>query len=110
MSRFGHAACSAPRSPVDENGPDQLAGTGLGVRWEGALIYSKLYAEESENTEFVPVLFSQDDTRHIPTPLQGATHVVMEGEPGLEVESGSNEIRLEDTHKRGFDETPHNPL
>jgi SEFIR domain len=46
---------------------------GLGVRWEGKLLYQILY-NEGANTKFVPVLLDNGKPEHIPTPLQGATH------------------------------------
>jgi hypothetical protein len=56
---------------------DAAAGEGLGVRWEGGLIYQYIYNAGSRNTKFVPVLFRREDQAFIPTPLQGATHYVV---------------------------------
>ena len=49
-------------------------GTGLGIKWEGNLIYNRLYRADSNNTQFVPVLFEDCLPEHIPTPLQGASY------------------------------------
>jgi tetratricopeptide (TPR) repeat protein len=54
------------------------AGTGLGVKWEGAIITQELYDAESNNTRFVPVVLSAADVAHIPLPLRGATHYDLE--------------------------------
>jgi len=56
---------------------DAAAGQGLGVRWEGALIYQYIYNAGARNTKFVPVLLRREDQAFIPTPLQGATHYVV---------------------------------
>jgi hypothetical protein len=48
---------------------------GLGVKWEGKLVYHHLYnANANTNTKFVPVFLANGKTEHVPTPLQGATH------------------------------------
>jgi SEFIR domain len=49
-------------------------GKGLGVRWEGHLIYQHLYNAGTNNEKFIPIVFSKSDTKYIPTPLQGSTH------------------------------------
>jgi hypothetical protein len=52
---------------------EEEAGKGLGVRWEGNLIYNQLYQNESINPKFIPVLFDGGQVKHIPAPLQGVT-------------------------------------
>lgn len=59
-------------------------GTGLGVRWEGNLIYQHIYNAETLNTRFIPVLFDVSDSAHIPTPMQGATHYLVHTNDGYE--------------------------
>ncbi len=49
-------------------------GKGLGVRWEGHLIYQHLYNAGASNEKFIPIMFSKSDAQYIPTPLQGSTH------------------------------------
>jgi SEFIR domain len=49
-------------------------GTGLGVRWEGHLIYQHVYNAGANNQKFIPVIFVESDKEFIPTPLQGSTH------------------------------------
>ena len=51
----------------------ETAGEGLGVKWEGTLIYHHIYNAGTQNTKFLPVLLRPENVAHIPTPLQGAT-------------------------------------
>jgi hypothetical protein len=53
---------------------EEAEGTGLGVRWEGNLIYQHFYNAGALNHKFIPVLFKQEHAKFIPTPLQGATY------------------------------------
>jgi SEFIR domain-containing protein len=56
----------------------ETPGTGLGVRWEGHLIYQYLYNAGANNEKFIPVVFSTFDLQYIPTPLQSATYYRLE--------------------------------
>lgn len=47
---------------------------GLGVRWEGHLIYQHLYDLGTVNHRFVPVLLEGGDPAHIPEPVRGVAH------------------------------------
>ncbi len=49
-------------------------GKGRGVKWEGNIIYQKLYMSDSINTKYIPVVFNEKDLEYIPIPLQGSTH------------------------------------
>lgn len=49
-------------------------GVGRGVKWEGNIIYQKLYMADSINEKFIPVVFDDNDIEYIPTPLQGSTY------------------------------------
>ena len=49
-------------------------GKGRGAKWEGNLIYQKLYMSDSVNRKFIPVVFDENDLKYIPTPLQGSTY------------------------------------
>jgi TIR domain len=49
------------------------AGEGLGVFWEGDVIYSYLYEQKSKE-RFIPILFDRKDETNIPRPLKGAAH------------------------------------
>jgi hypothetical protein len=64
---------------------DQEAGKGLGVQWEGGLIYQHLYNAGAANTKFIPVLLRAGDQNFIPTPLQSATHYRVDTEEGYEL-------------------------
>ena len=59
-------------------------GKGLGVRWEGHLIYDHIYQAETKNTRFIPVLFASGKAEHIPTPLGAATHYRVDTREGYE--------------------------
>jgi hypothetical protein len=50
------------------------AGKGLGVRWEGNLIYQHLYNAGTINNRFVAVTLEAGHHVFIPTPIQGATY------------------------------------
>jgi hypothetical protein len=46
-------------------------GKGLGVRWEGNLIYNRIYHDEPSGSRFIPVLLPGSELAHIPNPAQG---------------------------------------
>ena len=49
-------------------------GKGLGVRWEGRLIYNRIYNDKPSGSRFIPVLFEGGEPAHIPNPVQGHTY------------------------------------
>lgn len=49
-------------------------GKGRGVKWEGNIIYQKLYMSDSINEKYIPVVFDEKDLEFIPIPLQGSTY------------------------------------
>src|SRR5271166_3856561 len=53
---------------------EEQPGKGLGVRWEGHLIYGEIYRAGTMNTKFIPVLFEGGDPSHIPAPARGTNH------------------------------------
>jgi tetratricopeptide (TPR) repeat protein len=63
---------------------DEKPDTGLGVRWEGHVIYQQIYNKGTINTKFIPVLLESSKTAHIPDPLQSATHYLVYKEDGYE--------------------------
>jgi TIR domain len=63
-----------------EDAPDK----GLGVKWEGGLIYQHLYNQGASNSRFIPVLMKASDKRFIPVPLQGASYFVVDTEVGYQ--------------------------
>lgn len=48
--------------------------TGMGAKWEGAIITQALYDGECENRKFIPVLFGDQDHEFIPTVLRPYTY------------------------------------
>lgn len=46
---------------------------GKGIKWESTLIYQQLYNAGSNNTKFIPIIFSEGKFEFIPEPLQGST-------------------------------------
>jgi tetratricopeptide (TPR) repeat protein len=63
---------------------EEKPGTGLGVRWEGHLIYQHLSNAGMLNTTFIPVLLESGKFEYIPTPLQGVAHYLAHTEDGYE--------------------------
>lgn len=55
----------------------EVTGVGLGAKWESLLTRQVLYDLEGKTNKFVPVIFSPEHVRYIPTPLKGYTRVVM---------------------------------
>ncbi len=51
----------------------EQTGTGLGVKWEGAVITQEIYSAEANNTKFIPILFAKGDSTYIPTILRSTT-------------------------------------
>ena len=59
-------------------------GKGLGVRWEGNLIYSEIYRAGTMNTKFIPVFFESGDSSHVPGPARDTKHYSVGTEEGYE--------------------------
>ncbi|MGZ8337163.1 MAG: toll/interleukin-1 receptor domain-containing protein [Allosphingosinicella sp.] len=59
-------------------------GKGLGVRWEGMLVYQHIFDSAAFNTRFVPILFKPWATEYIPRPVKGASHYFVDAEDGYE--------------------------
>jgi hypothetical protein len=57
---------------------------GLGIRWEGNLIYQHIYNAGTTNNKFIPVVFEEKHKVHIPVPLQGATYYSLARPTGYE--------------------------
>jgi hypothetical protein len=62
----------------------EKGGTGLGVRWEGNLIYQHIYNAGTLNTRFIPVVLRDEDKKFIPTVLQGSSYYSLATETGYE--------------------------
>jgi hypothetical protein len=65
------------------NGEEET-GKGHGVRWEGHLSNQHLYDAGSLNRKFVPVLFADGRSEHVPTPVKGGTIYRVETTEGYE--------------------------
>jgi tetratricopeptide (TPR) repeat protein len=63
---------------------DEEIGKGLGVRWEGGLIYRALYRDGRRNTKFIPILFEASDSSHIPGPVEDTIFYLVQTERGYE--------------------------
>jgi tetratricopeptide (TPR) repeat protein len=63
---------------------EEEPGVGLGVRWEGNLIYQHIYIAGTLNAKFIPVQFAEGEVSQIPTPLQGVTNYRIDTEQGYE--------------------------
>lgn len=59
-------------------------GMGRGVKWEGNIIYQKLYMADTINSRFIPIVFEEKDFEFIPTPLQGSTYYNVSTEAGFD--------------------------
>ena len=53
---------------------EEEEGKGLGVAWEGSLIYNTLYRDGTLNSKFIPIIFNSQDKEYIPIILFGYTH------------------------------------
>lgn len=62
----------------------EIANKGLGAQWEGAVITQDLYDNAAHNTKFIPILFSNEDSRFIPTILKSATYYRVDSDEGYE--------------------------
>ena len=50
------------------------ARSGPGVRWEGTLIYNRIYHGEPGGSRFIPILLPGAEPAHIPDPVRGHNH------------------------------------
>lgn len=55
---------------------------GLGVKWEGSLIYQTFYAGPMGSVRLIPVVFERSDIKYIPIPLQPSTYYILDTEEG----------------------------
>ena len=74
---------------------EEEEGNGLGVRWEGNLIYQHLYNAGAINQRFIPVVSNESHKCYIPTPLQGGTYYSM----ALDMSYNDLYLRLTDQPK-----------
>lgn len=57
---------------------------GMGVRWEGAIITQSLYEAAHDNDRFIPIIFSQEDSKFRPAILRAMTYYNAGTEDGYE--------------------------
>jgi hypothetical protein len=69
------------RKRVEKN---EEPGTGLGVVWEGHIIYNHLYTLQGMNSKFIPVVFSPEDIAYIPVLLNSTMRYRLETNEGYE--------------------------
>src|SRR4051812_7755145 len=62
----------------------EVAGRGTGAKWEGGIITQQLYESEGRNSKFIPVVFSAQDTAHIPLELRQGTYHIVDSERGYD--------------------------
>ena len=62
----------------------EITGKGLGVKWEGKLIYTHMYYDDTRNAKFIPVIFKPDDRKYIPDPLKDATYYCVDSDQSYE--------------------------
>lgn len=65
------------------SGRDNRSG-GLGAKWEGAIITQNIYEAEHNNDKFIPVIFSQEDSKFRPSVLRAVTYYNVGTEDGYE--------------------------
>ena len=63
---------------------EEAPGKGLGAQWEGAIITQELYEAAGDNSKFIPVLFSPEDSKNIPHVLRGVQSYDLSSEGGYE--------------------------
>jgi len=52
---------------------EEVKDEGLGVTWEGGLIYQRLYTLQGKNSKFIPIILKSSDKDNIPEPLRDTT-------------------------------------
>ncbi|WP_216351304.1 SEFIR domain-containing protein [Leptolyngbya sp. 'hensonii'] len=60
-------------------------GKGKGVTWEGGVIIQELYDAQGQNSKFIPVTFTPEDSESIPSPLRSATFYRLDTTEGYEL-------------------------
>ena len=56
---------------------EEKPGQGLGVRWEGKLIYNRIYHDRPSGSRFIPILLPGSTPTYIPTPVLGHNRYVI---------------------------------
>src|SRR5205823_2127026 len=58
---------------------EEEAGTGLGATWENGIIQQLVHNAGGVNEKFIPVVFTEEDRKHIPIELQRYPHYLVSG-------------------------------
>lgn len=74
----------------------EVAGEGLGAKWEGAIVTSNLYHSQDETSKFIPLVIDAGDVKHVPAPLSLTTFYVI----GTEARRGEDSTVLEPLLRR----------
>lgn len=59
-------------------------GQGRGVTWEGGVIIQELYDAQGQNSKFIPIAFTSEDSNFISSPLRSATNYRLNTANGYE--------------------------
>ena len=62
----------------------ETPGEGKGGTWEGGIISQKLYDAQGKNTKFIPVIFSSEDGKHIPTIIRKYNRYKIDSQEGFD--------------------------
>lgn len=80
MSDYVLVICTAKyKECFDHESKD---GEGLGVIWEGLIIKQLIYDSGGKNDRIIPVVFTREDCRYIPTILKRTTHYILDSDEG----------------------------
>lgn len=55
----------------------ETLGTGLGAKWEGAVVTAHLYHSQAATSKFIPILIDGSDLQYVPAPLSLTTFYVV---------------------------------
>lgn len=64
----------ASKKYLERYSDEEKDGTGLGAKWESIITEGMIYNNDFKNMTFIPVFFSKDDQKYIPTFLNIFTH------------------------------------
>jgi hypothetical protein len=79
-----HVLCVCTETYYRRFRGQEIPGKGKGSDWEGALVTQALYDARSRTNRFIPVFFDPTDELHVPEPLRGHTHYVLNSEGGYQ--------------------------
>ncbi len=80
LNAASHVVCVCTETYSRRFLGQEVPGKGKGADWEGALITQALYDARGYTNKFIPVLFDRADEEHVPIPLRGQSHYVLDSE------------------------------